>query len=418
MDGLKKVRFATFFPNTFLSGTSVHLYKDVGMIPYILHREYGYESSLITYRPTDKGLLDDIPQGLGLLPLPRGPGYWAMRLIRRSLKYDSAPYMMAEALCIALDSLATMLIRGKDIDVFQLYHFKPESMLMALIYRLVNRKGIVYMKLDMDPSIIKIYQDNPQKKDTVGLKLSEYLFKRLSIDFFSVESRRVYEFLRDDHPLFRKFRDRVIYIPNGVDMKQISAPLAVPKERIVLHAGRSCNPQKRTNVILEAFSRVSDEFPDWKLALVGPMDEHYIGRFEDFMRSHADIRERILNVGFLKTREEVYKWYERSKILAIPSRFESFGLVVVEAQLFGDSVIGSDIPAIRELTADGELGYLCPVDDIDCFARTLRYMMSHEDELAGKAGRVSDFAKGFDWNAICGVLRDRLTGELARKKGP
>jgi hypothetical protein len=171
------IRFATFFPGTFYPGSSIHLLKDVGTIPYILHREYGYDAWLIAYGPDNEMLLKDVPAGLNMLWLWKGPGFLAMKLVKKLFKYDSAPYLAAEALCAAADSLPLMLKHGKTFDVFQLYHFKPESMLMAVIYRLFNRKGLVYMKFDMDPDIIKVYRDDPRKKDTIGLKIANYFLR-------------------------------------------------------------------------------------------------------------------------------------------------------------------------------------------------------------------------------------------------
>jgi glycosyltransferase involved in cell wall biosynthesis len=412
-----RIRFATFFPGTFFPGSDIHLLKDVGMIPYILHREYGYDVWLIAYPPAKDTVLKNAPEGLNMLWIWKGPGFHAMKLLKKILKYDSSAYLAAEALCVMVDAFPVMLRHGRRFDVLQLYHFKPESMLAAFVFRLFNRRGLVYMKLDMDPNIINVYRDDPGKKDTIGLKISRYLFKRLPINIFSVESKRVYEFMRADHPLFKDFSDRVIYIPNGVDVKGIPAQSGGEKENIVLHAGRACNPQKRTGVILEAFARVAKDFPDWKLALVGPMDTRYKGRFDDFMRQHKSLNGRIDNVGFLEDRKDVFGWYRRAKILAIPSAFESFGLVVVEAQLFGDIVLGSDIPAVRELTDNGEFSYLCPVDDVDCFEKKLRYMMSHEEELVSKAKPASAFIRrNFDWTAICGDLHRKISEGLKCEK--
>lgn len=427
MTGMDKVRFATFFPGTFYPGTNIHLDKDIGMIPHVLCREYGYDSRLIAYGPKNKDekedLLKDVPEGVRMQLIPKGPGYLLTMLLKKifnrssgALRYNSPAFELAEGVCVMVDSFLLMMGSARDIDVLQLYHFKPESMLMALVYRLFNKKGIIYVKLDMNPDIIEDYRKAPGKKNSPGSRVSGYLIRALPIDLFSVESLRVYEFVRSEHPLFKKFGERVCYIPNGVDVKRLSLQAPGPKENIVLHAGRIGNFQKRTEVALEAFRRAAKETPAWKLILVGPMEEKFKGYFDAFLRDNPDIRDRVEYKGFLRSKDDVFKLYSRARVLAMPSLFESFGLVVVEAQLFGDVVLGSDIPAVRELTDDGRLGFLCPVDDVGCFAKALGDIMSGKVDLAARSGLAAEFTrKNFDWGAICGRLDERIRAARLEK---
>lgn len=67
--------------------------------------------------------------------------------------------------------------------------------------------------------------------------------------------------------------------------------------------------------------------------------------------------------------------YRDCDALLFPSRLEGFGLVALEAQACARPVIATNCSSLPEVVADGETGFLCPIDDVEAFAnaaRTLR----------------------------------------------
>jgi starch synthase len=55
--------------------------------------------------------------------------------------------------------------------------------------------------------------------------------------------------------------------------------------------------------------------------------------------------------------------YQRAHVFCLPTRFEPFGIAFVEAMHFGLPCVGTATDAVPEIVADGETGYLVPVDD-------------------------------------------------------
>ncbi|VVB63778.1 D-inositol-3-phosphate glycosyltransferase [uncultured archaeon] len=407
----KHVVFATFFP----SCENIHLTKDVGMIPYVLHRDFGYDSRLICYENGEYPYLKTEVPGLELQ-------YIRCQLpsLKRLLKYlGGCPRLTSslKLLSLLIDALPVILRFGKEIDVLQLYHLKPESVLIGIAYRMVNRRGVLQLKLDMNSHVIEYYDKHPHERRN-KYPIRRRIFNLASFDIVSVESKAMCNFIREVYPFLKGFEKKLYYIPNGIDASKLpSSPKGYgDKENIILHSGRIGLYQKGSEIILKAFADICNDFPGWRLVMTGQMEEPFFNYFRDFLGEHEDIADRIAYLGFLKPRE-LYDQYYRAKILAMPSRFESFGLLAVEAGAFGDIILGSDLPSLRDITNDGKYGYLCPIDDIDCFTENLRIMLSNEAELSKKSGLIAHFIRSrFDWTKICDNLNCIILDGLRKRR--
>lgn len=401
----KKIIFATFFPGC----ENIHLTKDVGMIPYVLHRDFGYDSHLICYKNGNYPYLETEVSGLKLLFIKKRKCFH-LEIVKYINRKKTKFAKLLRSFCNIIDAFPVIIRYGKKIDIFQVYHLGSESIIIGSIYKIINRKGVLWLKLDMDNRIIESYEEYPKKSKILIKKLRHYLFHKLLsfyFDIISVESKKIYEFIRTKHPLFKKIKEKIYCIPNGVDMDNL-AHLNInftEKENTILHVGRIGTYQKATEIILEAFIKIARDFPSWKLILIGTMEDSFSDYFNNLLKKNEDIQNKIQYLGFVKSKKSLYEYYKKAKILAIPSRFESFGLVATEAGLFGDVILGSDIPSIRDITNDGKFAYLCPIDDNERFIKTLRYMLSHEDELKEMSELSARFIKKeFSWNKICSDL--------------
>jgi glycosyltransferase involved in cell wall biosynthesis len=171
---------------------------------------------------------------------------------------------------------------------------------------------------------------------------------------------------------------------------------------------------KASSVVLDAFAEVAPSFPEWSLVLVGSMTDAFAERYETMLEANPGLEKRVEHLGFISDRQRLYKQYQRAKVFAQPSRYEGFGVSLVESGYFGDVLLGTDIPPFREYTDDGRLGYLCPVDDVECFADRLEYMFDHEDELQDRSdlvhGRVVEH---YDWHGYC-TRMDELVRQTSR----
>jgi glycosyltransferase involved in cell wall biosynthesis len=83
---------------------------------------------------------------------------------------------------------------------------------------------------------------------------------------------------------------------------------------------------------------------------------------------------------------DVASWLRRASVYVQPSRWEGFGLAVLEAMVCGLPVVATRVSSLPELVADGDTGVLVPPDDPDSLARGIVRALS--DHGLGRAGRV------------------------------
>lgn len=87
--------------------------------------------------------------------------------------------------------------------------------------------------------------------------------------------------------------------------------------------------------------------------------------------------------------------FERASLVAVPSRFEGFGLPVLEAMSRGRAVVCSDIPVLRE-TAGGAAGYV-PPDDAGAWAEELARLLDDEEARAASIAAGVERAAEYSW---------------------
>lgn len=170
--------------------------------------------------------------------------------------------------------------------------------------------------------------------------------------------------------------DDVPAAPSEVTPQQLGVPEDAP---LVLAIGRLIE-QKDHETLLAAFARVAR--PEARLAILG------WGRLEETTRARADalgIGERVLLPG----RVEPSAWLARANVFAHTSRWEGFGIVLLEAMLAGLPVVATRASAIPEIVVDGETGLLVEPGDVEGVARSLNELLGDSERARrlGAAGR-------------------------------
>ncbi len=110
------------------------------------------------------------------------------------------------------------------------------------------------------------------------------------------------------------------------------------------------------------------------------------------------LADRVRFVGWVRG-EEKARLLAGARVVAMPSRAETFGIVAVEAFAAATPVVAFAIPALREVVPDGA-GVAVPPFDVEEYARRLATLCADADlALAmGAAGRR--FAAGYDWDEL------------------
>ncbi|MDN5338777.1 MAG: hypothetical protein PWQ20_1847 [Thermotogaceae bacterium] len=362
--------FVTLFPGA----TNIHLTKDVGMIPFIMHKYYGYDSTLVCYKNDEYDYLETEVKGLKIDFLEKKTGN------------------------STVDGLLYLIKNSRKIDVLHLFHISKRSFIWILVYKTLNPKGKVYLKLDVDHRI--------KEKDRQKSPFKVFLIKKIlsMCKLVSVETKQLYSWIKENWNM------DIEYIPNGFYDKGMRHNVAYDnKENIILTVGRIGTRQKATEILLKAFEIAHEKIPNWKLMLVGPIEEEFKNYVQAFFKNNPHLEERVVFTGPIYDRNLLDEIYRKSKIFCLPSRWESFGIVLVEALKNGCYIITSDIPLADDVTDNGKYGKKFAVDDFHELASLLVNVCNSDEINEKKVQEIQDFAyRNFYWPEICKKIHEKL----------
>ncbi|HXZ23129.1 MAG TPA: glycosyltransferase [Methanomassiliicoccales archaeon] len=155
---------------------------------------------------------------------------------------------------------------------------------------------------------------------------------------------------------------RIEVIPTGVDAERfnprndgsaIRAKYGLEDKRVVMNLGRIAR-EKNMELVLKGFEELRKQEDDVALMVVGegPAREYYTKMAEDL-----GLGRSVVFTGFVPD-DELPCYYAACDAFTIASKFETQGLVVLEAMATGKPVSGIDYRAVAEIITDGENGYL------------------------------------------------------------
>jgi len=176
-----------------------------------------------------------------------------------------------------------------------------------------------------------------------------------------------------------------------------------PCERLLLFVGR-IEPLKGIDTLIEAISLMRQREVVVCLSVIGgsPVPGHE--DYQEMARLHA-LREKagLLDlVAFLGKRgqDTLPYYYSAADAIVVPSHYESFGMVALEAMACGTPVVASQVGGLAFLVKDGETGFTVPVDDPVSLAERLTQLVENQELRELMGSRAVDFARDYDWDNI------------------
>jgi glycosyltransferase involved in cell wall biosynthesis len=155
--------------------------------------------------------------------------------------------------------------------------------------------------------------------------------------------------------------------------------------------GRLEIAQKGLDLLLAAFAAEQDRLTgDLVLAGTGPDERKLRALAEDL-----GIAARVRFAGWVSGVEK-YELLGAARVVAVPSRFETFGIVAVEALASASPVVAFDIPCLREVVP-GDAGVRVPEFDVAAYGRAL-VEVAADPERRGARGR--EFARTYSWDRL------------------
>lgn len=188
--------------------------------------------------------------------------------------------------------------------------------------------------------------------------------------------------------------DRLFYSPHGMDdwAEEVEPVCSSGKQVKLLFVGR-LESRKGIDTLLAAVPDTLAAHPDVVLDIVGddtvPRPDGTTYKDEFLSRSlPTSVRKRIRFHGRVEE-DELRQFYANCDIFIAPSRYESFGLVFLEAMVFSKPVIACEAGGATEVISDGETGILVPPAQPFELARAIHTLIVDRSlrTAMGKAGR-------------------------------
>ena len=203
----------------------------------------------------------------------------------------------------------------------------------------------------------------------------------------------------------RNPRAEVTVIANGLDAGAFER-YDRPRSDIV-YLGRLEIAQKGLDLLLHAYARIADSIgQDLILAGDGPDRDALVE-----LAARLGIADRVRFAGRIPA-DHRFEWLAGADLVAMPSRYETFGMVAAEALAVATPVVAFDIPCLRALV-DDEVGARVPAFEVEAFADALRSLATDRAlrRLLGDTG--PDRVTGFNWDDLAAYQSRVYRGLLA-----
>lgn len=208
-------------------------------------------------------------------------------------------------------------------------------------------------------------------------------------------------------------------IGNPVRVDPLDLPAARLAQPQLLFVGRF-DRIKGADLLLEAFARIAAVHPTCRLSFAGPDsglvqdDGSTLHLPQAVARLPETARDRVDMLG-PQTREQIASLRRGHPITIIASRYETFGVALIEAMAAGSAVVSTRVGGCAEILRDGETGLLVPPEDAEALSRACLRLLDDsalKQEL-GSAARA-DVEARFAPEVVAGAVADFLA-PLVRK---
>lgn len=197
-----------------------------------------------------------------------------------------------------------------------------------------------------------------------------------------------------------------IVIPNPLWFK--ASRFADLKSKKVIAVGRH-SYEKGLDRMLQIWQKVIQKYPDWRLEIYGNSNENQeLNKLSKLLKINN-------NVTFFEPVKNINDKYREASILAMTSRTEGFGMVLIEAMAMGLPSIAYDCPCgPRAIIQNNENGFLVENGNLDSFVQKLQLLIEDENLRFQMGNNAQESAKKYDIDSIMRQWKS-LFEELAKK---
>ena len=196
-------------------------------------------------------------------------------------------------------------------------------------------------------------------------------FYKLVIKFFYRFAKIIILPTKYDFDIYSSFSKAIKFIPYS---KPFSTNyLANPDAKIALCVGR-LTFDKQHHLLIDIWSEITKFYPDWKLRIVGS------GELNDDLINKIQLHNLSSSVTIVEPTKNIITEYLNASIFLLTSRYEGFGMVLIEAMECGLPCVSFNCPSgPLEIIKDGMTGFLVEPFDLEVYSNRVKLLMENRD---------------------------------------
>ena len=344
---------------------------------YLVHN-YGYDITFVTYQQGNNPESYELDKRIKRVDL--NTCFWKLYRYNAILHFFKDKSMRK----LLKKRLAQLLGETKpDIVVLTTNDFYLSECFLSLPYNFIVEShlfinGILETKMHKCP-------------------LFRYIANMLDAFHFKVicKAKSVVTLTRGDKEDWKKhIKTDIVVIPNIVTYYPTKIKPYDERPNRIICVGR-LDTQKGFDYLVKAWQLIAYKFDSWKVDIFGH------GELEESLKKQISESHLDPCIRINKPTDNIYEEYENSSIFVLSSRYEGFGLVLVEAMSCGVPCISFDCPhGPSEIITHGEDGLLMPLGDIGKLSEAIEWMIIHKEERQRMSDNARQKAKQYTAEAI------------------
>jgi D-inositol-3-phosphate glycosyltransferase len=221
--------------------------------------------------------------------------------------------------------------------------------------------------------------------------------------------------------LYRAESNKMTIIPPGVDTGHFypippdEAKQFIglrPENRMILFVGR-IEPLKGVDTLIQAVASLDKSLSGRRhpvhLAIIGGEPDVNPEEMSEEMARLQKLSDELCMGGMVvflgkRAQDTLPYYYSAAEVLVMPSLYESFGMVALEAMACGTPVIASEVGGLGYLVKDGVTGYTVPDSDPEALRMRLTSLLGDRRLRDAMGKNAAEYAKEYDWSKVASSI--------------
>jgi glycosyltransferase involved in cell wall biosynthesis len=191
-------------------------------------------------------------------------------------------------------------------------------------------------------------------------------------------------------------RDRIVVIPNGVDVERIAGIEGEKEAEPTICCISRLVKYKHVDEVLGAVARLKKEIPNLRCKIVGTGPEEQSLRE---LAARLGIGKNVEFLGFVKSHADVMRILKSSHVFCLASTVEGFGIVLLEAMAAGVPFVATKIEPLLEASG-GRGGLFFTPGNVEEMSEKLLRLLTDEDLRRRKIEEGREWVRNYRWGEI------------------